>query len=89
MKSSLGSAGVSLFIMPSMALCHARLAACGRLRRGSAISFAPPGVTSDGDELTWLPLPNFSAWCDSAWLSAISSSSDLIGASGPRSRSSR
>src|SRR3954470_11868508 len=50
MKSSLGSDGVSLLSMSSIALCHAALRS-GRFAR-YAVSFAPPGVTSDSDELT-------------------------------------
>ena len=50
------------------------------------VSFAPPGVMSVRDSLRWFELPNFSACCAFAWLSATYWTSDLIGASGPRRR---
>ena len=46
---------------------------------------AEPGVMSIANALACVPLPNFSASCALAALSAISCSTVLIGASGPRS----
>src|SRR5262245_57693342 len=82
MKSSLGSSGVSLFIMALMA-AHWAARRIG-IAVLYAMSFAPPGVMSAASAFMWALLPNLSASCALARLSATSSARLLIGASGPR-----
>ena len=84
MKSSLVSAGVSLVIIRSIPEWLSRLPTSTSLRY--ATEAAESGVMSIANALACVPLPNFSASCALAALSAISCSTVLIGASGPRCR---